>query len=155
VQEIDSGVSISNMNGWQSHAYEYNSHEFMKATLDDLINKMIPIYYQFGLGIPKVSNYWFNINKKDSFNTAHNHPHSYFSGVLYVKAPEDSGSLVFERPDMLQDYIVPVRNTEKNYRSWQINPQENMLILFPAWLYHYVEPNNSNNDRVSIALNFI
>ena len=29
------------------------------------------------------------------------------------------------------------------------------LIIFPAWLWHKVEPNQSNDIRISVSFNFI
>ena len=29
------------------------------------------------------------------------------------------------------------------------------MLLFPAWLQHYVTPNPSKNPRISIAFNFM
>lgn len=42
---------------------------------------------------------------------------------------------------------------EYNSVTWTIKPQINKLIIFPAWLLHYVVGNNIS-DRISIAFNF-
>ena len=34
-----------------------------------------------------------------------------------------------------------------------VDPVDNQLIIFPAWIQHMVEPNMSEEDRVSIAFN--
>ena len=151
----DSGVTISNRIGYQSHSYEYESLDFMKPCIDEILAKLTLVYYDFGLvGQPCLGNYWFNINHKGSYNTSHNHPLSFFSAVLYIKVPENSGAIVFKRPDMLKDYILPHINTPKNFCSWTINPEENLLIIFPSYLYHHVDPNMSNEERISVAFNF-
>jgi len=41
------------------------------------------------------------------------------------------------------------------WREIHLQPQENRAIIFPAWLWHQVEPNKSNEDRISISFNFI
>ena len=38
---------------------------------------------------------------------------------------------------------------------YRIEPKENMLLYFPGWLEHEVEPNNSNEERISISFNLI
>ena len=34
-----------------------------------------------------------------------------------------------------------------------IEPQEGMIMFFPSWLEHDVEPSKSDEDRISIAFN--
>ena len=34
-----------------------------------------------------------------------------------------------------------------------ITPEDNLLVLFPSNLYHHVEPNQSNEDRISLSFN--
>ena len=43
--------------------------------------------------------------------------------------------------------------TEYNSASWFVPPEENMLYIFPAWLYHKVEPNLSKQPRISFSFN--
>jgi hypothetical protein len=72
------------------------------------------------------------------------------SGVFYVKVPEgDSGRLV------LVDPRTRVNMSEKRLRSlnFPIDPKEGTFVLFPSWLEHYVEPNKSDDIRISISFN--
>ena len=39
-------------------------------------------------------------------------------------------------------------------RSYRYIPAEGELVVFPAWLYHRVEPHAGESDRISIAFNF-
>ena len=43
----------------------------------------------------------FYINKPNSYNTKHNHPDCNLAGVLWIKAPKDSGNIVFDNPTAL------------------------------------------------------
>jgi hypothetical protein len=38
--------------------------------------------------------------------------------------------------------------------EWRVPVEENIIILFPSWIQHYVDDNNSNEDRISISFNF-
>ena len=38
--------------------------------------------------------------------------------------------------------------------SMHFKPQEGEMMIFPAWLRHAVTPNESTQDRISIAFNF-
>jgi len=103
--------------------------------------------------------FWINISGKDNFNTPHTHPCSFFSGVLYVQAPKNSGNLVFVdsnkniRTSYEQHYglaeELPLNNIFS--KEWNFVPKNNLLVLFPSWIEHYVKPNCSDEDRISIA----
>ena len=41
------------------------------------------------------------------------------------------------------------------WREAYIDPIPGRIIMFPAWLWHSVEPNESNDIRISVSFNFI
>jgi hypothetical protein len=93
--------------------------------------------------------YWININGKGSYNEKHNHmgtspnskKQSILSGVFYLNIPNgDSGNIIF---------------SEKNGNEISIKPDNGDLLLFPPEMIHRVEPNNTNEERISIAFNYI
>lgn len=89
---------------------------------------------------------WGNINGKGDFNFVHNHITTeldthLFSGVFYLKCNSNSGSLGFYHPNFFNHYF-------------KHEPSEKDLVLFPGYMPHYVLPNNSDDDRISIAFNF-
>lgn len=89
----------------------------------------------------------------------HTHNNSLFSGVLYLKASENTGEISFHKYKKYLDISSPTLSlgfTEWNIFNsdkWSITPTENQIIIFPSNLMHSVETNNSNHDRVSIAFN--
>lgn len=103
----------------------------------------------------KMLNYWFNINNREGYNKRHTHPGSFFSAVFYVKAPTNCGDIVFLRPDSLVDYWLRTYFKENDvfYSHSTYTPKENSLIIFPSWLMHGVEPNQTDENRISIAFN--
>lgn len=157
VRTLDSGVQISNHGGWQSHALT-SPVEDMKPIVDDIISKLKYIYTSMGIRTePKLHGYWCNVNHKYSINGSHNHPGSYYSACLYVRAPDNCGNIVFERDDSLEDYHIDTDLTENNYKTFSIKPSVGEVIIFPAWLKHYVDTNLTNDPddrRISIAFNF-
>ena len=40
-----------------------------------------------------------------------------------------------------------------NSSFFKTPPQEKKLIIFPSYASHYVEPNNSDSDRISLSFN--
>jgi uncharacterized protein (TIGR02466 family) len=151
-------VIKSNKGGWQSELYFNDSLPFMNPLLDEIIPLVKEIYKQLSIdGQGTDINYWFNINNKYDYNCSHRHGNSYFSAVVYLKTPTNSGNIVFERPDDMRDFIQFKENTENNWGSYWIEPKENTIILFPSYVPHYVEQNRTENiddERISIAFNF-
>ena len=41
------------------------------------------------------------------------------------------------------------------WREVRVNPMVGRIIMFPAWLWHCVDPNNTNDIRISVSFNFI
>ena len=108
---------------------------------------------------PILGNMWANINPPGSMNMPHVHPNALFSGVYYVKSQPNCGRLkiIDSRPGV--QYNMPVRkpgNPGKDmWRDVNIEPVTGRIIMFPAWLWHGVEENKSNDIRISVSFNFI
>ena len=104
-----------------------------------------------------ISEYWININLNEKISFPHSHPNRVFSAVYYIKDDKNCGDLVFINPNKvvcqnISDDCIEEYNFY-NATHWKVTPQPGLLIIFPSWLEHYVMPNNSNTDRISIALN--
>lgn len=105
-----------------------------------------------------MDNMWLNINKHKNSNREHKHLGCVFSGAYYIKVPKNSGNIVFINPNVdIMDYAWH-RSLFDNYNKfnsglWNILPSVGELILFPSFLKHYVEPNLSKEERVSISFN--
>ena len=103
-----------------------------------------------------LSKFWININPKHSFHPEHIHAHTLFSGVFYLSATPDSGSITFKDPREVRLMVTPPTSetTLENTETVSLPPTEGNALLFPAWLTHSVQQNPTNRDRVSLAYNF-
>jgi len=150
------GVIISNRGGWQSHDNFYHQPTFINFYnyIFNHIQKSIPYQGEYNL-----ANMWLNINKKGSYNKLHSHPDCHFSGVFWVKTPDNCGEIefytprLFSRSRLLDRTPEQIRDGFRLSKSWSLCPQEGMMLLFPSDLEHEVQPNESNEDRISIAFN--
>jgi uncharacterized protein (TIGR02466 family) len=101
---------------------------------------------------------WLNINDtRQCMNIEHIHG-EVFSGVFYLKAPEESGKLIFQNPAINQMWDGCYLTSQKNQFSGVricIEPVEGNIILFPSYLPHSVETNNHDEERISISFNLI
>ena len=107
----------------------------------------------------EINSMWMNINRKNNFNQTHVHPESDFSGVIYLKTPNNCGTIRFQNPHAFarSAYMRKISEQERaitsQYVQYQFEPKAGMLILFPPDLPHYVMPNNSDEERISVAFN--
>jgi len=159
VRENDEGRHISNCGGWQSNPLNIEIPE-LSGIMHYIFLSAERLIMKYNL--PKkiaIDPLWININGKRDFNQYHEHPRSMFGGIFYIKAPKDCGDLVLINPITThQHYIDPATiETFNEYNSYSYNvaPVDNKLVMFPAWVPHFTFPNESDEDRISIAFNVI
>jgi len=155
----DPGLSKTNVNGWHSKSDMHQKLEY-KALVDQLFQMQQEIYKEDCLADqPVLGNMWANINPPGGFNRPHIHPNSLWSGVYYVKTPKDCGHLKLEDPKTRAEMVMPKRTTDKLpqylWREVHYEPIAGRCIMFPSWLNHTVDPNRSNDIRISVSFNFL
>jgi uncharacterized protein (TIGR02466 family) len=99
---------------------------------------------------------WVNVAAKEQYQEYHRHPNRSFSAIYYIKTPENSGNIVFKKDSLDEMFPLPidVYNEVASYATHRITPKAGDLIIFKSNIQHLVEKNKSNEDRVSIAINF-
>lgn len=158
----NTGRTFSNVGGWQSNDLNFNDVE-LQELLSNIYSRLIQMKSDLGIkDIFKlaIKSMWVNINNRSNFNKPHCHPGSFISGVYYVDIDADrSGDIVFLNPNAALDYHWDI-NWFKDGIGQTISstacyykPKKTKLILFPGWLWHYVEPSNSDKERISISFN--
>jgi len=155
----DKGITRTNVQGWHSTTNMAELPQFKK-----LVNMLYAcqktIYDQEHLDSePFLGNMWANINPPGGMNRAHQHPNSLWSGVYYIKAPKNSGNLKIDDPRSVACMSRPrQKDGEKParlFRETHYEPIAGRCIMFPSWLMHCVDPNNSNDIRISVSFNFL
>ena len=148
-------VQVSNMGGYQSSSdihQDPDFHSVCSKIWDDVLmpacDKMSETFADNGFAGTKFSlhNIWFNSNPNGAWNMPHTHPHCFYSGVIWVKAPHESGELILHSPNAHSLYGL-------DHNVWTIPPEEGRVILFPSNLQHHVSSNTSENERISLSFN--
>ena len=155
----DKGLNRTNIKGWHSDTNMNELPEY-KRLIDLLFEAQRTIYQQEHLDSePYLGNMWANINPPGAMNRAHMHPNSLWSGVYYVKALPNSGHLKIEDPRSIAAMSRPRQKEgptpSRLWRETHFDPKPGRLIMFPSWLVHCVDPNNSNEIRISVSFNFM
>ena len=153
------GVSKTNAGGWHSTT-DMNQKEEYNVLTKELFNMQEEIFKkEFLTQKPVLGNMWANINYPGNANRPHLHPNSLFSGVYWVKAPEKSGNLMLYEPRPGVHTTMPNRKEVKLppelWREIHYTPRAGTIVMFPAWLWHEVRPNLSNDIRISVSFNFL
>ena len=155
----DKGVSKTNYNGWHSTTDMGNKPEYQQL-VTELLRMQKEIYDNEHIARHAVlGNMWANINPPGGMNMPHLHPNALFSGVYYVKAPINSGRLKLMEPRPGAQVMMPTKKPGNPsidfWKDVHIEPTVGRIIMFPAWLWHGVETNKSNDIRISVSFNFI
>ena len=102
-----------------------------------------------------INNLWAIINEKGAWNQKHHHSNSDLSAAYYVSAHENCGDIVFYDPRPATVYKHPIPKSPNNLNATvnSIKPEAGMLVLFPSYLEHSVNPNMSDKKRIVISFN--
>jgi uncharacterized protein (TIGR02466 family) len=154
-QQNNKGKKISNVGGFQSSQYTTLREDILRNVFLDpgknFIEKLNP---KKNLNLT-LGDFWINSNLNKDYNLLHNHFGATISGIYYLEVPENSGRLVFQNGDLSKmssinfDYF----HNENYYSRYFIIPEKFDLYLFPSEAFHYVEPNRSFENRISVAFN--
>ena len=152
------GINKSNIKGWHSKDFNLNDKEpqnfitFILSSIEQIMNDM---NWEKEKQTAKINNMWAIINTGGSTNLRHQHGNSTISGAYYVRAPIDSGDIVFYDPRPAPVYSHPnvVSPNVLNAQVNGISPKEGALVLFPSYLDHSVNENKSNKERIVISFN--
>ena len=152
------GRSISNQGGYQTNDLDYNKYKFL---FDQLNPHVVKYYNLFGFKKAELflANFWTNISNYRDFNKAHVHAGSTISGVIYLKTPEapKCGNIIFEHPYSGIDFFTngaEMNDSKYTHPCYFFNCEPKLLLLFPSYLRHFVEPNETKEDRISMSFNF-
>ena len=152
----DNGRIVSNYGGWQSNDIQVGESDAIDRLVAYLNKEVNECAIQVGLPELELYNIWMNINPTGSYNHLHNHVDSVLSGCYYVDAGENQGNIQFERSDNAEYHIPSEVAKETYYTSTRATYacKTNALYIFPGWLKHSVQRNNTKEDRISISFNY-
>ncbi len=101
---------------------------------------------------------WANISRRGGFHRLHTHHSSMVSGIVYLDTgtpdPDDTdfnGTLSFMDPRLAVE-MIPLPGSPFGEKL-KIEPSPGLMLLFPSWLQHFVDPFRGEGARISIAFN--
>lgn len=168
--ERESGIAVNKSNTAELGSWHSATNLHKKPEYDRLLTEinaalsLISHELRYAKDqVLKITTMWSIINPPGNGNRAHVHPNSLWSGCYYIHAPEGAGNIEFIDPRTTLIMNQPkFENKKKRPRECRIKvsykPVPGRMVIFPAWLYHGVDPNMSkererDGDRVIIAFN--
>lgn len=164
------GNRVSNVGGWQSlpNLLDWPEPEVkqLAAEVDYAVQQMWALpaalerrppqrqkrafYQSFG---------WANVNEAGDYNIMHMHPGNHLSVVYYVAtgkpAPDHktNGRLELRDPRPAANFCEMPNSIASG--TLLIQPQPGLMVVFPAWIDHWVHPFQGEGQRISIAMNIM
>tara|TARA_R100000988_G_C3996084_1_gene165826 strand:- start:72 stop:590 length:519 start_codon:yes stop_codon:yes gene_type:complete len=109
----------------------------LKNNIDEILAKL-----DLNLG-----NSWVQSYKKNNHHIIHTHPNSVYSGIIYIKGCDNGTKFLHPYGGMLESISNRFNHIFDNEFI------ENLMILFPSFISHYVEKHTSKNERIVISFN--
>ena len=152
------GVTKSNFKGWHSKDFDLKNKEsknFIEGIKKNINFALNDMNWDLNKQSVSINNLWAIINEKGAWNQKHHHSNSDLSAAYYVCAHENCGDIVFYDPRPAPVYKSPIAKSPNNLNATvnSIKPEAGMLVLFPSYLEHSVNPNLSDKKRIVISFN--
>jgi hypothetical protein len=90
---------------------------------------------------------WLARTEKNGHTPVHDHAWSDISGVYYYQTNSQDGSIYFIPPTPAYTSLC----FQKFAGRWEHPPAIGKLLLFPSYLLHAVQTNESNDERISLS----
>ena len=95
---------------------------------------------------------WANIKEPGESIEAHAHNDASLTATYYIRARENCGDLVLlSTQNIIDDKGAFTNNDKSTLEHIHITPKEGLLVFFPAYVVHEVQPNRSNDLRISLS----
>ena len=145
--------NVPQLGGWHSATDMHLRAEFTELTREvfELFHGVFVDQGYDDAYEPVCDSMWANINPRGAFNRHHTHPHALWSGVYYVRTPDDCGLLCLTDPrpqaHVITPYFDPERRSAHTWAEACYQPVAGRLIAFPGWLVHSTHPNLASTGR--------
>jgi uncharacterized protein (TIGR02466 family) len=152
------GRTVSNRgSGWQG---ELPAGPPFQPLLGHVQSASAELLHAFRIshGDLRVTTMWANINYYKDFNITHRHK-GHLSGVYFLQVGAESGDLVL---GSVAAYCVDnpliklARDRDgRSFLEEHVHPVDRHAVIFSSELNHHVEPNLTDQPRVTIAWNMV
>jgi uncharacterized protein (TIGR02466 family) len=158
----------NNKNEWRCDTFNtlnqyvgYNKDSVEKKLIMSIKNHILHFsktYLNIKRDDLECTDFWYNVASTGAYQEYHIHPNNHFSVVYYVQTPINCGRIVLTDPSasgILDMQPLPIVEYNRNtFPTCYYEPTESLLLIFRSNVPHMVEKNKSNENRISISMNF-
>ena len=138
----DSMKGRSNVQAAMSTWQIWNESNVFNQIFDFATKVVIQEYVYDERSIINLHSAWSAVYKKGNYTKNHNHEPCWMSFVYYLQASGET-PLIFEG------------NQVTEHKPFTVKPEDDTLVLFPAYMRHKVPIHDSETDRICLAGNFV
>ena len=105
----------------------------------------------------KISESWMNVHPKGGWTTEHHHQNVMFATTAYMNKPNNSGNFLVRNPLEVFKKSEPTDTSYwRDEKFWApIEVETNDVLIFPGWLTHKTEVNESDEERYILSTNYV
>lgn len=157
----EGGINKSNRKGWHSGEDLFERPEPAHSELAKMLLTMLAQATRHYApdadfaNMELVPDGWINVNPRGGYNAPHDHMGAFWSGCYYVHVPDDegdAGAIEFLSPHKPLPNLGMIKGP-LTADKLRFRPKPGTALIFPSSLVHWVHPNDSEEERVTIAFN--
>lgn len=141
---------------WQSERALHKLDEFheLVSCINEATERVLE-YLKVSYRAFEITAFWANICMPGAEHKMHCHPNNFLSGVYYLATHKGAETINFHDPRSQTGIIRPPATelTAENADQVVVTVKNGTLLVFPAWLPHSVDANESGKPRISISFN--
>lgn len=160
----DPGLVRSNVAGWHSREDLLNwpgaEINALKGWITGGVQRLTEVTFgeeARGLRFDLDGEAWANVLRDRGYNKLHGHAGCSWSGVYYVSVGERDATVPGNGVIEFLDPRFGIEATELPGDpfggTYGIEPEPGLLLIFPGWLYHFVNPFYGSGERITVAFN--
>lgn len=125
--------------------YNYETGENYNEEVSEILqSELQEIADTFDCSV-EVNTSWFELTKKYQYHTCHNHGAAGLSCVCFIEFDEKK-----HKPTI---FLNPLSADDKHFQFVPPNVREGSLIVFPSYVLHFTESNQTDTDRLILSFN--
>ena len=146
-------------NGHTSHQNKKQPHKIVEfKPYFDWLKLMATDIFRNGMGYSQkyhdylISNSWVNVHEKGGITHTHNHTNTFMVAAAYLQMPQNGG--FFMAKDPLEYVKGGFYHDDPEWMWKEIPCVTGDVLIFPGWLQHKTQVNQSDEKRWVLTTNF-
>jgi conserved hypothetical protein len=149
---------LAHSNGWQSVQTLHRLEEFqdLVACVHRAVAGILR-FLRIGYDEFEITACWATVLAPGAEHKAHSHPNNFLSGVYYLRTHASADTINFHDPRNQTGILRPpvIDLTAENTDQVVVRVKNGTLLVFPSFLRHSVDANESEEERISISFNIM